>query len=102
MWQVDFAAAPSVLEDLKHLLKVLAAGMSCSTLKLAWSLRHWLGGLMNRQEAQILVLMVAISLVQVDDRIIRYVVLKREPFKPLPTTYRIARMAERKVAPGLQ
>ncbi|CAL5228552.1 g11708 [Coccomyxa viridis] len=43
MWQVDFAAAPSVLEDLKHLLKV-------------------------------------------DDRIIRYVVLKREPFKPLPTT----------------
>ena len=32
MWQVDFAAAPSVLDDLKHLLKVLAAGMSCSCM----------------------------------------------------------------------
>ena len=27
MWQVDFAAAPSVLDDLKHLLKVMAADM---------------------------------------------------------------------------
>ena len=29
MWQVDFAASPSVLEDLKHLLKVRAAANVC-------------------------------------------------------------------------
>lgn len=33
MWQVDFAASPAVLDDLKHLLKVMAAAchvMCCS------------------------------------------------------------------------
>ena len=34
---------------------------------------------------------------QVDERVIRHVVLRREPFKPLPTTYRIARMAEKRM-----
>ena len=29
MWQVDFATSPSVLEDLKHLLKVKAAANVC-------------------------------------------------------------------------
>ena len=32
MWQVDFAAAPSVLEDLKHLLKVVASALPCNFL----------------------------------------------------------------------
>ena len=31
MWQVDFAASPSVLDDLKHLLKVRAAASACHT-----------------------------------------------------------------------
>ena len=34
---------------------------------------------------------------QVDNRIIRYVVLKREPFKPLPTTYKVARQADKEL-----
>ncbi|CAK0786027.1 hypothetical protein CVIRNUC_009240 [Coccomyxa viridis] len=54
MWQIDFAAPPSVLDNLKHLLKV-------------------------------------------DNRIIRYVFLKREPFKPLPTTYKVARQADKQL-----
>ena len=29
MWQIDFAASPSVLDDLKHLLKVRAAAIVC-------------------------------------------------------------------------
>ena len=29
MWQVDFAASPAVLDDLKHILKVVAA--TCPT-----------------------------------------------------------------------
>ena len=50
MWQLDFAAAPAVLKDLDHQLKV-------------------------------------------DDRVIRFVVLKRAMFGPLPTTHSVARHA---------
>lgn len=32
MWQVDFAASPSVLDDLKHLLKVRAAANVCQAI----------------------------------------------------------------------
>lgn len=54
MWQLDFAAAPPVLRELEHLLKV-------------------------------------------DDRIVRYVILRRSPFKPLPKTYKVANQAKRMV-----
>ena len=54
MWQLDFAAAPALLKDLDHLLKV-------------------------------------------DDRIVRFVVLKRAVFGPLPTTHSVARHAMRMV-----
>ena len=39
MWQVDFAASPSVLDDLKHLLKVRAAANACHTNSESSSLR---------------------------------------------------------------
>lgn len=54
MWQLDFAAAPPVLRDLEHLLKV-------------------------------------------DERVVRYVILRRSPFKPLPNTYKIAQRAKHAV-----
>jgi len=54
MWQLDFAAAPPVLRDLEHLLKV-------------------------------------------DDRVVRYVILRRSPFKPLPNTYKVTKQAKRAV-----
>lgn len=101
MWQVDFAAAPSVLEDLKHLLKVVAAALPYNLLIKTRSLWHGDEAVENDKGAWLVVINSGVIHLQVDDRIIRYVVLKREPFKPLPTTYRIARMAERKMA-GLQ
>ncbi len=52
MWQLDFAAAPPMLGELEHLLKV-------------------------------------------DDRVVRYVILRRAPFKPLPNTYKVANQAKR-------
>ncbi|BDA51076.1 probable 30S ribosomal protein S6 [Coccomyxa sp. Obi] len=52
MWQLDFAAAPPVLRELEHLLKV-------------------------------------------DDRVVRYVILRRSAFKPLPNTYKVANKAKR-------
>lgn len=52
MWQLDFAAAPPVLKDVEHLLKV-------------------------------------------DDRVVRYVILRRSPFQPLPNTYKVANQAKR-------
>jgi ribosomal protein S6 len=34
-------------------------------------------------------------LLKVDDRVVRYVILRRSPFKPLPNTYKLANQAKR-------
>ncbi|PRW51089.1 mitochondrial ribosomal S6 [Chlorella sorokiniana] len=56
MWQVNFAAKPTTLQELDHTLRV-------------------------------------------DERMLRWMVLKRRPYGPLPTPYQVARAAEHVAAP---
>jgi hypothetical protein len=39
-------------------------------------------------------------LLKVDERVVRFVVLRRSAFPPLPNTYRVARMAARLLRGG--
>jgi hypothetical protein len=112
MWQVDFAASPAVLDDLKHILKVVAA-TSLASLICTTSQGFMHGSVQSRMlnevskslctalgkhpSASPVVIVDVFVCMQVDERVIRHVVLRREPFKPLPTTYRIARKAEKRM-----
>ena len=113
MWQVDFAASPAVLDDLKHILKVVAATshasrmcttsqgfmrcavQSCMLDEVSRSLCTALG---NQPSVSPVIIVDIFVCMQVDERVIRHVVLRREPFKPLPTAYRIARKAEKRMS----
>ena len=59
----------------------------CGTMQRSGNVRDTLSACLMQQGLRL----------QVDNRIIRYVFLKREPFKPLPTTYKVARLANKEL-----